>query len=96
MMLRLLVFLAYLYLSWIWIRSVIEGIQGAQRRNRRPPAGRPGAGTARPGARVERLVPCRVCGLHVVESRLLPDSKRGGTESGWCSEACRRKSRLAS
>lgn len=94
MMLRLLVFLAFLYLSWIWIRSVIEGIQGTPRRGRKAPARDSGA--ARAGSGVERLVPCRVCGLHVVESRLLPDSKRGGAESGWCSEACRRKSRLAS
>lgn len=95
-MLRLLVILAFLYLSWIWIRAVIEGIQGKPRRKRKKPSTpSSGSGSSRPGHAAERLIPCQVCGVHVVESRLLPDSRRGAGD-GWCSETCRRKTRIAS
>jgi hypothetical protein len=58
-----------------------------------------GAETGRHPHRVGgRLVACRGCGVHVVESRALwlPGSGQDGASGPYCSEGCRRRARAAS
>lgn len=59
----------------------------------------PGPGAGRHQHRVGgRLVACRGCSVHVVESRALwlPGPGKDGADGPYCSEGCRRRARAAS
>jgi hypothetical protein len=84
-LLLLVLWLGYRLLSELMARVRAEIEQGSgvpQKRGESPPS--------------ERLVPCRVCGVHVAESSALRLSAGGeGGEAFVCSPRCRELSRVA-